>query len=316
MLIIFGMVISLGLMDMLGTRYFYSNSQLRQVLRDKSCQVCFRVDQRVLAELSKVEDTAQQVLISQDSAGSIIGKLSAKATVSFMYAPYGYSARETALESLLRYNGERLDSLVNGYFLGNGTRLFSVVRPGFLSYDSPSSPFGDGGLNGYAYCGGDPINHTDPTGKTRMRAGTAKPLKRTWTETRRKLNQSSPEELITLTRESPEYLLHIEGAEAANALNYVTALSRNPLAPIPKGLFAPAKEMFRGVRERRLKVDSRIRVFEQAPSPEEANKIYRQLLIIRNSIKFERDRAHVRLNSVARKLLSPVLEDMKSWRQQ
>ena len=299
-----------------GAKYFYLNSQLRQVVRDKACQVCFRVDQRVFAELSKVEAATQQVLIYQDSAGSIIGRFYSKATVSLMYAPFGYSARETALESLLRYNGERLDSLVNGYFLGNGERLFSVVRPGFLSYDSPGSPFGNGGLNGYAYCGGDPINHNDPSGKMRIRAGSAKPLKRTWAETRRELNQSSPEALANLIKESPEYLLHIQGAEAANALNYVRALSYDPLAPIPKGLFASTREMFMGVRERQLKVNARISVFLQNRSYAELKQIHRQLLGVRNLIKFETDRADVRLNAVARELLSPVLEDIKSWRQQ
>ncbi|MCE0852300.1 MULTISPECIES: RHS repeat-associated core domain-containing protein [Pseudomonas] len=299
-----------------GAKYFYLKSQLRQVLRDKACQVCFRIAQRVFAELSKVEVATQQVLIYQDSAGSIIGRSYSKATVSLMYAPYGCSARETALEALLQYNGERLDSLVNGYFLGNGERLYSVVRPGFLSYDSPGSPFGNGGLNGYAYCGGDPINHNDPSGKTRMRTGTAKPLKRTWAETRRKLNQSSPEALVNLIEESPKYLPHIKGAEAANALNHVLALSYDPLAPIPKGLFASTREMFMGVRERRLKVNARISAFLQSPSPAEAKWIHRQLLGIRNLIKFERDRAHVRLHSVTRELLSPALEDIKSWRQQ
>ena len=35
-----------------------------------------------------------------------------------------------------------------------------------MRFNSPDSwsPFGDGGLNAYAYCGGDPMNQADPTG--------------------------------------------------------------------------------------------------------------------------------------------------------
>lgn len=49
-----------------------------------------------------------------------------------------------------------------GYYV-LGDRLFSPVLRRFLGPDSVS-PFGDGGLNRYAYCGGDPINRIDPSG--------------------------------------------------------------------------------------------------------------------------------------------------------
>ncbi|EPJ83956.1 hypothetical protein CFII68_18000, partial [Pseudomonas sp. CFII68] len=44
-------------------------------------------------------------------------------------------------------------------------RAFNPVLMRFNSPDS-SSPFGEGGLNSYAYCIGDPINRIDPTGHT------------------------------------------------------------------------------------------------------------------------------------------------------
>ncbi|RZI87154.1 MAG: RHS repeat-associated core domain-containing protein [Pseudomonas sp.] len=49
--------------------------------------------------------------------------------------------------------------------LGNGHRAYSPSLMKFLSPDS-LSPFGSGGLNAYAYCLNDPVNLTDPTGKT------------------------------------------------------------------------------------------------------------------------------------------------------
>uniref|UniRef100_UPI00214B5855 RHS repeat-associated core domain-containing protein n=1 Tax=Pseudomonas sp. UMAB-08 TaxID=1365375 RepID=UPI00214B5855 len=60
-------------------------------------------------------------------------------------------------------NGEPPDPVTGHYLLGNGYRAFNPVLMRFNSPDS-LSPFGEGGLNGYAYCGGDPVNYRDPTG--------------------------------------------------------------------------------------------------------------------------------------------------------
>ena len=67
------------------------------------------------------------------------------------------------LSSVLGFNGERIDPVLGGYHLGNGFRLYS---PGLRRFTSPDSmsPFGKGGINPCAYCEGDPINNTDPTG--------------------------------------------------------------------------------------------------------------------------------------------------------
>jgi RHS repeat-associated protein len=46
-----------------------------------------------------------------------------------------------------------------------GRRLYSPVLRRFLNPD-PVSPFESGGSNRYAYCGGDPVNRTDPNGNT------------------------------------------------------------------------------------------------------------------------------------------------------
>jgi RHS repeat-associated protein len=66
-------------------------------------------------------------------------------------------------QSLLGFNGERQDTVLGGYPLGNGYRLYNPALRRFTAPDS-MSPFGQGGINPYAYCEGDPINHTDPTG--------------------------------------------------------------------------------------------------------------------------------------------------------
>lgn len=68
-----------------------------------------------------------------------------------------------ANRSSLRYSGYRSDFVTGGYALGKGYRAY---LPGLMRFARPDgwSPFGRGGINGYAYCGGDPVNYSDPSG--------------------------------------------------------------------------------------------------------------------------------------------------------
>lgn len=61
------------------------------------------------------------------------------------------------------FNGQCLDPVSGSYFLGNGYRAYNPVLSRFNCPDS-WSPFGAGGINRYAYCGGDPVNQIDPSG--------------------------------------------------------------------------------------------------------------------------------------------------------
>ncbi|MFF7064680.1 RHS repeat-associated core domain-containing protein [Pseudomonas sp. NPDC008258] len=79
------------------------------------------------------------------------------------YAPYGYTGSHA---TMLGFNGQWGDPLAHLYPLGSGYRMYSPSIQRFLSADS-HSPFGHGGLNAYAYCEGDPVNYTDPTGAMR-----------------------------------------------------------------------------------------------------------------------------------------------------
>lgn len=76
------------------------------------------------------------------------------------WAPYGHGETE---ERMPGFNGERIDPVSRTYHLGNGYRAYNPVLMRFNAPDS-MSPFGAGGINPYAYCAGDPINHTDPSG--------------------------------------------------------------------------------------------------------------------------------------------------------
>lgn len=77
------------------------------------------------------------------------------------YSPYGASNASSG--SGLAFNGQFQDVCSGGYMLGNGHRFYS---PSLMRFSSPDalSPFRRGGINSYAYCGGDPVNRHDPTG--------------------------------------------------------------------------------------------------------------------------------------------------------
>lgn len=65
--------------------------------------------------------------------------------------------------SMLGYNGQLHEAHAAWQCLGNGYRIYNPTLMRFHSLDS-MSPFGRGGINAYAYAGGEPINHADPTG--------------------------------------------------------------------------------------------------------------------------------------------------------
>lgn len=78
------------------------------------------------------------------------------------YQPYGAHLPDGG--ALLGFTGQPADPVTGCYHLGNGRRTYNPLLRRFHSPDT-ISPFGDGGLNAYAYCLGDPVNHRDPTGQ-------------------------------------------------------------------------------------------------------------------------------------------------------
>jgi RHS repeat-associated protein len=83
--------------------------------------------------------------------------------VALAYTPFGHHASGSPPDVALGFNGERPQPPTGHYLLGNGYRAFN---PTLMRFNSPDSwsPFGDGGLNAYAYCAGDPVNNIDPDG--------------------------------------------------------------------------------------------------------------------------------------------------------
>ncbi len=87
-------------------------------------------------------------------------------STSLQYTVYGHDGY-SQYPSVLRFSGQRKESATGHYLLGNGYRAFNPVLMRFHSPDS-LSPMGAGGFNCYAYCAGDPVNNTDPSGHFKL----------------------------------------------------------------------------------------------------------------------------------------------------
>ncbi len=81
-----------------------------------------------------------------------------------------YGGCSSGLANTPGFNGERCDPLTQTTHLGNGYRAYNPILMRFHAPDS-MSPFGAGGINCYAYCDGDPINNSDPSGHMSTQAG-------------------------------------------------------------------------------------------------------------------------------------------------
>lgn len=64
---------------------------------------------------------------------------------------------------IIGFNGERVDLASATTHSGQGYRAYNPVLKRFHCPDS-MSPFGDGRINSYIYCSGDPVNLGDPSG--------------------------------------------------------------------------------------------------------------------------------------------------------
>lgn len=117
----------------------------------------------VLAQCSRSGNTVVNSLLGCDQQRSVLQSVTGNQTQRNVYTPYGGHVAEGGMQSLLGFNGEQPDPVTGCYLLGNGYRAYNPQLMRFHSPDS-MSPFDSGGINPYAYCLGDPINMTDPTG--------------------------------------------------------------------------------------------------------------------------------------------------------
>ena len=138
--------------------YFYTPEGLSLVKGpDGGGSVLFRAAGQALAQ----RGDGQTGLYATDIQGSVL-RLIVHGLSPINYTAYGYDSNKLCA-SLLRYCGQRKETIAAHYLLGDGYRALNSVLMRFNSPDSVS-PFGAGGINPYCYCGSDPVNNTDPSG--------------------------------------------------------------------------------------------------------------------------------------------------------
>ncbi|MHA6124887.1 RHS repeat-associated core domain-containing protein [Pseudomonas fluorescens group sp. PF-1] len=140
---------------------FYLKDRLTTEIQGAVQRSIMQHEDQLLAQRERQTTAVQTHLLATDQQRSVLSLLDAVARHPLAYTPYGH--RQNGLLSLLGFNGERRDPVTGSYLLGNGYRAFNPVLMRFNSPDS-WSPFGEGGLNGYGYCVGDPVNRMDPMG--------------------------------------------------------------------------------------------------------------------------------------------------------
>jgi RHS repeat-associated protein len=147
------------------TQRFYQENDLVTELGEQDQQTIFRHGEQPLGQRQILAGATDTVLLATDQAHSVLQNLSPSSREHMAYSAYGHRPADSGLSSLLGFNGECLDGITGHYLLGQGKRAFNPVLMRFNSPDE-LSPFGDGGINPYGYCKGDPINFYDPSGNT------------------------------------------------------------------------------------------------------------------------------------------------------
>jgi RHS repeat-associated protein len=147
------------------TQRFYLKERLTCEIQGAIKRSIFQHDDQLLAQQQCQDGAVETTLLATDLQRSVLHLLDATGPHPLVYTPYGHLPSTSGLLSLLGFNGERPDPVTGHYLLGNGYRAFNPVLMRFNSPDS-LSPFGEGGLNPYAYCVGDPVNRSDPSGHT------------------------------------------------------------------------------------------------------------------------------------------------------
>lgn len=108
---------------------------------------------------------SQTLLLATDLQQSVLAELDRTNPNRFAYSPYGSQSGPRQAGTHLGFNGQLRERSTGWYHLGNGHRVYNPVLMRFHSADR-LSPFGEGGINAYAYCSCSPINRVDPTGRS------------------------------------------------------------------------------------------------------------------------------------------------------
>ncbi|NNA17784.1 hypothetical protein HBN82_18170 [Pseudomonas lundensis] len=148
------------------TLRFYQDNQLSRTEQGSVSTSYLYLDDQPLGQQQQ-NDPEQTLLLLSDGKNSVFAESSKNTLRKAIYGAYGDrnipDDPEDRMQCLLGFNGEVRDEQSGWYLLGRGYRAYN---PSLMRFHSPDSlsPFGEGGINPYVYCAGDPINFRDPTG--------------------------------------------------------------------------------------------------------------------------------------------------------
>lgn len=145
-------------------KVFYQNNRLGLIVDGSAISRFVGAGGVLLA----CNDSHEVSIFAIDSAGSVLSKQKPSESRSqFVYGAYGFCHALIYNKPDIGFKGEALDIISSGYLLGRGERLYlpSIMR--FSSCDKLSL-FASDEYNGYAFCSGDPINFSDPSGRARV----------------------------------------------------------------------------------------------------------------------------------------------------
>lgn len=141
----------------------YDGAQLRMAVRDGLQTLYCHHGEQPLGQQQSGPGAQPPLLLHTSFSHSVVAESLGNVRSSSRYSAYGEQYSEHPVHCALGYNGEALDPDSGWYLLGNGYRAYNPVLMRFHSPDA-LSPFGEGGLNYYGYCQGNPVTFRDPTG--------------------------------------------------------------------------------------------------------------------------------------------------------
>ena len=145
-------------------QFFYDCERLITEKEGAVSRSLMHVQNQLLAQAYVDDQSRKTTLLSTNRQCSVLHSISRSNIITQAFTPFGHHHIQEGLTGLPGFNGERPDPLTGHYHLGKGHRTYN---PQLMRFNSPDqlSPFGAGGLNAYAYCVGDPVNRSDPSGR-------------------------------------------------------------------------------------------------------------------------------------------------------